>query len=868
MVDIGSRLQSSMRTHFVENIHHGNKINKIELGRISKVNYQTNSVGFFLLTTGVNGERASADKSYSAMLPMSIAGRNSYGKAYGDLTPVRVGDIVLVGFVDDKVYRPIVLGVYPDEAIAKELSRSVSNDIDPSSVYDYAIANSSFKVYPDQTYDYHDGLGTRILTFSGHSFFIANADSATSGNLEHKTDDSGAALDYADLSSSYFSNKELIEPVSDKAPEIIFKHQGIVDSEHNPDTHALYLYIGQDGTYRVSQMKTDEDWRTYFEIKNSKIHLVRQKNSKVFGGIDTDSLESSELSIDEDGSIVLRNHNVGLIIKNDGIYSLAGEKLLATQNAISDLILDKLGGLGFGGANLFSKSTATLNTFLDEENVSHSMQGALVSDYITCIGNNAYYAYAYAEKDVFDKDVTLSLTVYDSNKKFIEGKEAKGNTNVQIATRALPIDASYIRVSIDDGSIPIMVAYGSDYSAYQPSYTDIKASKNTVADVSDSLKQDYLTCKQISIDALNDKVLAMQNITDALQDSILSTADKQLLKSYMDYAHSKYDSDIAWAYKYEANFDDYKRAYNQLLGKINPLLDNMSTSVPVSSAQIKDVWDVYFSSRCNLTGRVENSSQSKYEASVASVNTAQVRQGNSMLKQFTEVTNTLQSIMQTTKWIVWTDDLDLNNEKVTENILFKGRTILHSPVDGSQYIQVFSAIAGRSSNSPVGVTQRVWSTESVVSYSRVLAGNEWSKWTLDSSNSNYDEELNNIVNSVANIGDKLNHTSNDLSATKESITQQINDSSVTLAQYKHSNDARVSKLETDSGNHDASIKSLLSSYTAMNSTLKSANDKIESLTATVGSISNDIADIHNDIKGLNNTISQLSSRISALEGKK
>ena len=361
-----SGLQSGMRTHMVENKYHGNKISKIELGRISKVNYSTHSVAFHLFTTGVNGERDSADTAYSAYLPMSMAGRNNYGKAYGEISPVRQGDIILVGFIDDKVFRPIVLGVYPDEAISQELSRTLTNDIDSASLLDIAAANAWYKVYPDQTYDFHDGNGTRVLSLSGHSFLLANADVPETDNLEHKTDDSSMGLDYADLQSSFLHNSELIEPVTDKAPEIIFKHQGIVDRKGNPDTHALYLYIGQDGTYRVSQMKSDEDWRTYFEIKNSEIHLVRQNNSKLFGTAENDTnLISSEIGINDDGNVVIRNHDNGIMVKSDGIYNLSGEKLIGTKNAISDLILDKLGGLGFGGANLFSKSTATMNKYLD-----------------------------------------------------------------------------------------------------------------------------------------------------------------------------------------------------------------------------------------------------------------------------------------------------------------------------------------------------------------------------------------------------------------------------------------------------------------------------------------------------------------------
>lgn len=868
----GSGLQSGMRTHFVENIYHGNKINKIELGRVSKVNYSTYSVAFHLLTNGVNGERDSANNEYSAYLPMSMAGRNNYGKAYGEISPVRKGDIILVGFIDAKTFRPIVLGVYPDEAISKELSRTLTNNIDSGSLLDIAAANAWYKVYPDQTYDFHDGEGTRVLSLSGHSFLLANANVPQTDNLEHKTDDGSMGLDYADLPASFFNNSELIEPVTDKAPEILFKHQGIVDRKGNPDTHALYLYIGQDGTYRVSQMKNDEDWRTYFEIKNSEIHLVRQKNSKFFGTAENDTnLISSEVGINDDGNVVIRNHDNGIMVKSDGIYNLAGEKLIGTKNAISDLILDKLGGLGFGGANLFSKSTATMNKYLDKDNNLVDRQNALVSDYIDCLGNNAYYAYAYAKNDVFPQEVSLTLVVYDSDKKFIEAKEATDIANVQIATRALPIDASYLRVSISDSSVPIMLAFGADYSAYQPSYADVKAKKNSVSNSSTQLKQDYEQMNKLAQDALSDKVLAMQNIEEAVADSNLSTADKQLLKSYVDSATSVYDNDIAYAFKYEINIEDYKKSYQQVLGRVNPILSDMSTATLITSGQITDVWEDYFTSRCNLTASIKNASERLYGASMASVNNAELQQSNSMLKQFTNVTQTIQSIMQTTKWTVWTDSLDLNDEKVTENIFFKGNTIRHSPVTGYQYIQVFSPITNRDIDNVSNVTQRVWSANSVTSYSRVLVDTTWSDWVLDSNNSDYTSQLNNIANSVSYLGDSIADTKNDLITENTSIKQQIADSSLTLSQYKTSNDKRVGAVESsivtvnsqiaDINTDLSSVKRSITNIsqdtssskqrlTTVEQSLKTANSNIDTLTAAVQNLTKTVQDLSTKVDSL------------------
>lgn len=851
------RLQKGMHTQFKDNASHGNRINRIELGRVTKVNYQSNSVAFALLASDGNIERSSADDSYSAMLPMSMAGRNNYGKAYGDLTPVHKGDIVLIGFIDDRSYRPIVIGIYPDEAIAGELARSETNEIDPKAVLDYATADATYKVYPDQTYDFHDGEGTRVLSFAGHSFLKIESNKNNSGVTDNRADDGATPLDYADLLSSYLGNGELVEPYSDKAPEILLKHRGIVDANNNPDTHALYLFIGQDGTYRVSQMKTDEEWRTYFEIKNSEIHLVRQKNSKIFGGLDVDNLNSSSIQIDSDGNVTLRNHTTGIVIKDDGVYTLAGERLIGTKNVISDLIIDKLGSLGFGGANLFSKSTSRQGVYLNEKNEEVNMQGALVSDYIDCIGNNAYYTYAYAEHDVFDERVTLSLCVYDSDKKFLEGKEASDRANVQIATRALPADACYLRVSITNANVPIMLAFGADYSAYQPSYLDNKESKSKVSKTADDYKNDYLAMKARAADATNQRVLAMQNISEAVEDSKLTSADKQLLSSYITEIKDAYEDDLQYASNYDVNTDNYRQSYGQLIGRVSPILEDMTTAILVTGSQITDAYSNYFDARCNLTGKIENSSQSLYNDSMKTVNEAELNQNNSMLKQFTNVTQSLQSIMQTTKWTVWTDDLDLNEEKVTENLLFRGNHIKNSAVQGSQYIQVFAPLGARSVNEPSEVTQRVWATTDVTSYSRVLSTNGWTEWKLDSENNNYDNRLNSINNNLNYVSDQVS----DLTSSTDSIKQQIQDSSVTLAQYRKANDTRVSNVESRVSSTESDINSNKIDISNLNATLISLSNTVSSLNKTAQNLTSSVNSINSSITDLKNRVATLESKV-------
>lgn len=318
------RLQAGIGSH-VKRRAEAARADELILGRVISINYRKHTITYLAVAAGSdNSANVSASIKNTAMLPMNMAGRNGYGKAYGSIIPIRVNDIVLIGFVNARNASPIVIARYPDETIASELSRVDTDEVDPRSILKYAMANTAFTLYPDQTYDLHDGHGNRVLTFSGKSFLLLNSDIP---KLSHYTDNGEDPKDYTNLPSSFFGNGQLIEPIADQAPEVMFKHQGIVDNQGNQDNHQLYLYISQDGTLRVSEMQKDQPWRTYFEENaQGEIRLRRQEDSKDFAS----GHANSEISIDKDGQINLIAQGKGLIINKHGIYRADGTPLGGT----------------------------------------------------------------------------------------------------------------------------------------------------------------------------------------------------------------------------------------------------------------------------------------------------------------------------------------------------------------------------------------------------------------------------------------------------------------------------------------------------------------------------------------------------------
>lgn len=316
----GLRTQSSLGTEFRRLYNEGSKIDRITLAEVVKVNYRYNTVD----VKTIEGNSAilnsgSAEGRYSAKIPVEFGGRTLEGKPYGQINPIDVGTMVLLGFLDGKKAKPIVLSVYGRADETKELSRAPFSGADANDASLKGLANQKFTVYPSLTYENIDGLGNRTVSFTGKSFMVMDADA--NPEMSGISDD-GNGHRYEDLKTSYYYSGELIEPTETKAPTILFKHQGdkFGADEVEEDTHSFMLFLDQDGTYRTSILKDDEDWRSYFEMSpDGTIKMRHQKDTKAIG----QGNEYTELSVGNNG-ITFRSGDKYLIFNQDGVDSNTG----------------------------------------------------------------------------------------------------------------------------------------------------------------------------------------------------------------------------------------------------------------------------------------------------------------------------------------------------------------------------------------------------------------------------------------------------------------------------------------------------------------------------------------------------------------
>ncbi len=239
-------------------------IQDLLIGKVIKVNYRTHTVEVNVNNNTLGTNPVKKGENFSVPYPRKFIGTTPEGSTFGSNELITPGSIVLVGFLDSSYNNPIIISTYGTSLQNKLLSTSHMETGNFKDDNYYKYFSVLHNIYPSMTYDFHDGDGTMIKTFNGKSFL-----SITSNEEERpQATDYHVGTDYYDLYPSYYSNKKTKEPRNQKAPNVLFKHQGMLTSNNEPDNHITTFYIDQNGTIRFSVMEKDLQKRTFFEIDN------------------------------------------------------------------------------------------------------------------------------------------------------------------------------------------------------------------------------------------------------------------------------------------------------------------------------------------------------------------------------------------------------------------------------------------------------------------------------------------------------------------------------------------------------------------------------------------------------------------------
>ena len=632
----GRRFQAGLGSEHKRLYKEGQQINTLLLAQVIQVNYKYNTVDLLALQHKEVFQNSYANEGrFSARLPMEFGGRNLAGQPYGQVNPIAVGTVVLVGFINSDKDMPIVISVYNNNDVNKQLSRTRFANAEPT---DMALAGQmyqKFSLYPSLTYDSIDGDGNRIVTFSGKSFIAFDTKDMQNSPMT----DASYGSRYEDLGTSYYNDGELIEPMKGRAPNVLFKHQGILDDDNKPDTHNFMIHINPDGTYRTSMMDTEQDWRTMFEMTpEGKIRLRRQGDTVRLN----DGFEIGELGINEEGIVYLRNGDMDLEVREDGIYS---QGKLISESVNLDDIYEKLANATFE----INKTNESLQILADKSEVQDGKIVNLETEITIVAGKVESKVSATEVQDMIDSSIVdmaeaikqaqedadranqiisdmasdnrltpsekldllkewdIVKNEYPTYLAQAELYEVDSTTYTAkykaLETFVTPLLEDMEATSVVDGSI-----MRKTFSAY---YTERINLLNAITKgLKDGLEEAMKKASQASVDATQaladsaqaqiDANNAKQLIADIASDGKLTASEKYQLKKEWDVIVKEYPTTIAQATKYKVNTDNYTAKYKALETFVTPLFANMDETSVVNGEQLRTVFSDYYAVKITL----------------------------------------------------------------------------------------------------------------------------------------------------------------------------------------------------------------------------------------------------------------------------
>lgn len=632
----GRRFQAGLGSEHKRLYKEGQQINTLLLAQVIQVNYKYNTVDLLALQHKEVFQNSYANEGrFSARLPMEFGGRNLAGQPYGQVNPIAVGTVVLVGFINSDKDMPIVISVYNNNDVNKQLSRTRFANADPTDMTLAGEMYQKFSLYPSLTYDSIDGDGNRIVTFSGKSFIAFDTKDMQNSPMT----DASYGSRYEDLGTSYYNDGELIEPMKGRAPNVLFKHQGILDDDNKPDTHNFMIHINPDGTYRTSMMDTEQDWRTMFEMTpEGKIRLRRQGDTVRLN----DGFEIGELGINEEGIVYLRNGDMDLEVREDGIYS---QGKLISESVNLDDIYEKLANATFE----INKTNESLQILADKSEVQDDKIVNLETEITIVAGKVESKVSATEVQDMIDSSIVdmaeaikqaqedadranqiisdmasdnrltpsekldllkewdIVKNEYPTYLAQAELYEVDSTTYTAkykaLETFVTPLLEDMEATSVVDGSI-----MRKTFSAY---YTERINLLNAITKgLKDGLEEAMKKASQASVDATQaladsaqaqiDANNAKQLIADIASDGKLTASEKYQLKKEWDVIVKEYPTTIAQATKYKVNTDNYTAKYKALETFVTPLFANMNETSVVNGEQLRTVFSDYYAVKITL----------------------------------------------------------------------------------------------------------------------------------------------------------------------------------------------------------------------------------------------------------------------------
>lgn len=300
------------------------------LARVTNVHQKSGTADVVTVQGGnIFSSSASNEGTFAARILTSYSDYDSTRKKYwGEMNPIGIGTLVLLGFMDNKRTQPVILGTfhYPNNNDNVLPSAYPLSEQTPGN--NRREAYKTLHVYPSQAYSKIDGESNIEISHASKSF-LAMYNTAMDAN--NTFNDNHGGFDHKDLSEKDKTTENTLETDfsnSQTPTKLLYVHRTNFDdlkttwtklffdatgmfrlSRDNNDGTLSYREIDSNGT-QTDRIQTDSN---QFGAGKNYIEVVKGNNGSI--NINRGTSDGiSTISIDKNGIITLV-HNSGSFIQ-------------------------------------------------------------------------------------------------------------------------------------------------------------------------------------------------------------------------------------------------------------------------------------------------------------------------------------------------------------------------------------------------------------------------------------------------------------------------------------------------------------------------------------------------------------------------
>lgn len=303
----GLRLQASLG-RVQRNYRRDMDIDFLTLARVVGVNHKYGTADIITLNQndGFLSNPGSEGK-YSAKIVQNFANYDpERKKAWGSYSPISVGSIVLVAFLDKMKNRPIIIGqVHNPDELKNVLP--MENMLERFAGFNRREALKSLEVYPSQAYRKIDGESNFEFVHASKSFLAMYNTYLEGDRDEYEAadfNDGHLSFDHEDLSEKDPITGMTLETDLEEAqapPKLLYVHRTSFD---NDETTWTKVYFDDQGMFRLTRDNRD-DKLSFFEISSEGTIKLRRQNDDPNHNQGQDF---SEILLEENGDAVIKRN--------------------------------------------------------------------------------------------------------------------------------------------------------------------------------------------------------------------------------------------------------------------------------------------------------------------------------------------------------------------------------------------------------------------------------------------------------------------------------------------------------------------------------------------------------------------------------